>query len=68
MHKSTLSAKEEVNQAAVDDFKIQDDVKMYIQLHEYDDSQCFDLGDREELPTVPKHIYGGAPKTIEPNT
>ena len=40
--KSGIEDTTEVNRALLDAFKIQDDVKMYSRLHEYDDFRGFD--------------------------
>ena len=57
-HKASLASKKEVNQALLVAFKIQEDVKMHIQLPEYDDLQGFDLENDKELAPVSKQIYG----------
>ena len=59
MRNSSLSAEKKVNQIWLDEFTIREDVKTLGQLHGYDYSRGFDLGNGEVLSTVSKRGYGG---------
>ena len=47
-----ISAENEVNQALIDQFKVQGDVEMFSRLPDYYDSRCLDLSNEGELATV----------------
>ena len=57
MLRSSLENGKGSHLVALSNFKQQEDVKMYIQLPEYDDSQCYDLGMGCALNHVARQIY-----------
>ena len=50
----SLEDPQEVNQAVIDAFKTQEDVKMYIRLLDYDDFRGFDLPSETDLAAISK--------------
>ena len=59
MQKSGIGYIREVNRELLGDFKIQEDVKMYMQLPDYDDLRGLDLPGETDLTGISKRIYGG---------
>ena len=57
MLKSALMDKKESNVVFLEDFKKQEDVKLYSHLPDYDDFQGYDLGDGDILRHVALGIY-----------
>ena len=62
MLKANLGNPPELNQALLDEFKIQDDVKMYIQLPGYGDFHGFDLPNGAELAAISQTFFTGFAK------
>ena len=58
MLRSRLGDDPEVNQVLADEFKIQDDVKMYSQLPGYDDFQRLDIANGCDFAATQEIIYG----------
>ena len=59
MLKSAIGDTAEVHQAILDEFKIQEDVKMYIQLPDYDDFLGFYLPSESALAAISNRAYAG---------
>ena len=61
MQKSGIGETPDVDHAILCEFKIQDDVKMYSQLQEYDDFWRFDFPQETDLSAISKRVYEGFP-------
>ena len=59
MMKSSIENPQDANQVLLDQFKIQEGDKMYIQLPAYDDFQSFDLPNEMELSAISERISAG---------
>ena len=57
MLKSRLGVTKEANSVFLEEFKKQEDVKLYSQLPDYDDFQCYVLGADDILLQVALRIY-----------
>ena len=57
MLKSKLGDTKEAHLAVLEDYKKQEDVKLYGQLPDYDDFQCYDMGGGDILRQVSLRIY-----------
>ena len=57
MLKSILGNTKEVRQVVLENFKHQEDVKLYGQLPDYDDFQGYDLGKEDILRQIALGIY-----------
>ena len=53
MLKASLVSYPELDHALIGEFKIQDDVKMYSQLSDYEDLEGSDLSNEMELAAIP---------------
>ena len=62
MSKSSLGNTKEANLAVLDNPKHQEDVKLYCQLPDYDDFQCYELGEADILRQVSHRIYANSHK------
>ena len=60
MLKSGIGDTREVNQALLCEFKIREDVEMYIQFPVYDDFRGFGLSGETDLTAISKRICEGA--------
>ena len=60
--KSGIKDTRDANQALLDEFKIQEDVEMYIQLPEYYDFRGFDRPIETDSAVIPKRVFGLFPK------
>ena len=63
MMKSGIGDTPEVNHVILDEFKIQDDVKMYRKLPGCDGFRCFDLPGESGLAAISNRVYEGFAKT-----
>ena len=57
MLKSGIKGAPEAHPALLDEFKIQEDVTMYSQLHGYDDFRGFHLPNGADLSAISKRVY-----------
>ena len=57
MSRSSIGHKKEARLAVLDKFKQKEDVKSHIQLPDYDDFQCYDLGRGGLFRQVSHRIY-----------
>ena len=62
MLRPSLENGKEAHVVILDNFKHQEDVKMYIQLPDYDDFQCYDSGLRGTLSHIARKIYANFKK------
>ena len=66
MTKSGIEDNQEANQLLLDGFKIQEDVKMYIQLPDYGDFRGFYLANESDLAAISKRGYEGFARPSRP--
>ena len=57
----SIGAEKELNRPLLDEFKIQEDVRMLGRIPECDDFRFFDLESEGDLATVSKRTYGDLP-------
>ena len=64
MLRSSLGNGKEAHLAILGNFKHQEDVKLYIQLPDYGDFRCYDLGRGHTLNRVARRIYANFPTRL----
>ena len=62
MLKSRLGDTKEAHLAVLGDYEKQEDVKLYVQLPDYDGSQRYDMGKDDNLRQVALRIYANSHK------